>query len=177
MRIGKVEPSGRPVIWTSLKLGPDLTGHPSGSTFPILTMTPWKILFVLFYLLPTGRKLNFAFHLRAKSRKYRGYSKSIVRKDNDKFGKGLVSTSRTYASPKGTGSGVRRSKRPLSACHTRRKCSMDTSQNSVKGRVRYKVWSVGGCHCIWPGHRMSFNICERNTRRLQYSYYKFFVPG
>ena len=46
MRIGKVEPSGRPVIWTSLKLGPDLTGNPSGSTFPILTMTPWKILFV-----------------------------------------------------------------------------------------------------------------------------------
>ena len=46
MRIGKVEPSGRPVIWTSLKLGPDLIGHPSGSTFPILTMTPWKILFM-----------------------------------------------------------------------------------------------------------------------------------
>ena len=46
MRIEKVEPSGRPVIWTSLKLGPDLTGHPSGSTFPILTMTQWKILFV-----------------------------------------------------------------------------------------------------------------------------------
>ena len=35
--------------------------------------------------------------------------------------KGLVSRSRTYASPKGTGPGVRRSKRPLSACHTRRK--------------------------------------------------------
>ena len=46
MRIGKVEPSGRPVIWTSLKLGPNLTGHPSGSTFPTLTMTPWKILFI-----------------------------------------------------------------------------------------------------------------------------------
>ena len=72
-----------------------------------------------------------------------GYSKSIVRKNNDKFGKGLVSTSRTYASPKGTGPGVRRSKHPLSACHTRRKCSMETTQNSVKGQVRYKVWSVG----------------------------------
>ena len=92
-----------------------------------------------------------------------GYSKSIVRKNNDKFGKGLVSTSRTYASPKGTGPGVRRSKRPLSACHTRRKCSPETTQNSVKGRVGYKVWSVGGCHCIWSGHRMSFNICERET--------------
>ena len=67
------------------------------------------------------------------------YSKSTVRQNNDKFGKGLVSTSRTHASPKGTGPGVRRSKRPLSACHTRRKCSMLTTQNSVKGRVRYKV--------------------------------------
>ena len=53
-------------------------------------------------------------------------------------GKGLVSTSRTYASPKGTGQGAQGSKRPLSACHTRRKCSMKTSQNSVKGRFRYK---------------------------------------
>ena len=42
-----------------------------------------------------------------------GYSKSIVRENNDKFGKGLVSTSRTYAGPKGMGPGVRRSKRPL----------------------------------------------------------------
>ena len=68
-----------------------------------------------------------------------GYSKSIVRKNNDKFGKVLVSTSRTYASPKRTRPGVRRSKRPLSACHIRRKCSMETTQNSVKVRVRYKV--------------------------------------
>ena len=34
--IGKVGPSRRPVIWTSLQLGPDLTGRPLGSTFPIL---------------------------------------------------------------------------------------------------------------------------------------------
>ena len=32
----------------------------------------------------------------------------------------------------GRGPGVRRSKRPLSACHTRRKCSMETTQNLVK---------------------------------------------
>ena len=32
-----------------------------------------------------------------------GYPKSIVRKNNDKFGKGLVSTSRTNASPKRDG--------------------------------------------------------------------------
>ena len=38
--------------------------------------------------------------------------------------------------PNGTGPGVRRSKRPLSACYTRRKCSMETSHKSVEGRVR-----------------------------------------
>ena len=46
--IGKMETLGRPVIWTSHKLGPDLKSLPSGSTFPILNMTPWKILY--FYL-------------------------------------------------------------------------------------------------------------------------------
>ena len=75
----------------------------------------------------------------------------------------LVSISRTYASPERDRTGVRRSKRLLSACHPHRKCSMENTQNSVKGRVRYKVLSVGGCHCIWSGHRMSFNICERET--------------
>ena len=72
------------------------------------------------------------FHQRVSSSKCKqnresteGYSKSIVRKNNDKFGKVLVSTSRTHASPKGTGPGVRRSKCPLLACHTRRRWSME----------------------------------------------------
>ena len=38
--------------------------------------------------------------------------------------------------PYGTGPGVRRSKRPLSACYIRRKCSMETYHKSVKSRVR-----------------------------------------
>ena len=42
VRIGKVVPSGRLVIWTSLKLSPDLMGLPSGSTFRILTNDPVK---------------------------------------------------------------------------------------------------------------------------------------
>ena len=54
-------------------------------------------------------------------------------------GVSVVSTNEHLQIPNGTGPGVRRSKRPLSACHTRRKCSMETTQNSVKGRVRYKV--------------------------------------
>ena len=38
--------------------------------------------------------------------------------------------------PHGTGPGVRRSKRSLSACYTRHQCSMETYHNSLKGRVR-----------------------------------------
>ena len=36
----------------------------------------------------------------------------------------------------GTGQGVRRSKRPLLACRTRWKCSMETSHNKVKSQIR-----------------------------------------
>ena len=77
-----------------------------------------------------------------------GYSKSIVRKIN-KFGKELVSTSRTYASPKRTGPGVRRSKRLLSACPTRCKCSMETSTHF---KITYKHES------IWNTDTVSFNL-------------------
>ena len=38
--------------------------------------------------------------------------------------------------PNGTGPGVRRSKRPLSACYTRRKRSMETSHKLEKYPVR-----------------------------------------
>ena len=65
-----------------------------------------------------------SYHCKQNQESTKGYSKNIVRKNN-KFGKRLVSTSRTYASPKGTGPGVQRIKRLLSACHTRRKCSME----------------------------------------------------
>ena len=140
---------------------------PSSNTHAYYALTVQRLK------LSKGAKRTKFYHITvilqycwAKSRKYRGiFEEHSPEKNNDKFGKGLVSTSRTYASPKGTGPGVRRSKRPLSACHTRSKCSMETTQNSVKGRVWYKVWSVRGCHCIWSGHRMSFNnnYCERET--------------
>ena len=51
----------------------------------------------------------------------------------------VVSTKEHLLIPYGTGPDVRTSKRPLSACHIRRKYSMETTQNSVKGRVLYKV--------------------------------------
>ena len=40
--------------------------------------------------------------------------------------------------PNGTGASVRRSKCPLEACYIRDKCSMETSNKSVKGRFRFK---------------------------------------
>ena len=70
----------------------------------------------------------------------------------------LISTSRTNASPKGTRPGVRRSRCPLSACQTRRKCSIKTSQiNSVKGRI---PCSQFGTSCpIWCLSLTDYKIC------------------
>ena len=89
----------------------------------------FHVLFMWFFIFPLVEFLCVG--VGSKIEKVpRDIRKSIVRrKNNDKFGKGLVSTSRTYASPKGTGPGVRRSKRSLLACHTRCKCSMETTHN------------------------------------------------
>ena len=38
--------------------------------------------------------------------------------------------------------GVRKGKRSLLACHTRRKCSMETTRNSVKVKVGIKVMKL-----------------------------------
>ena len=71
-----------------------------------------------------------------------GYSKSIFRKISDKFGKELVSTSRPYASLKRTGPAVRKSKRPLSACPTRCKCSMETSTHFKITCIHESIWNA-----------------------------------
>ena len=44
-------------------------------------------------------------------------------------GVSVVSTKEHMQIPNGTGPGVRRSKRPLLACHTRCICSMETLHN------------------------------------------------
>ena len=55
----------------------------------------------------------------------------------------LVSTIGALASPKmGTEPGVRKGKRSLLACHTRCKCSMETTRNSVKVKVGIKVMKL-----------------------------------
>ena len=77
-----------------------------------------------------------------------GYSKNIVRKITKKDWSQQVEHMQV---PKGTGPGIRRSKRPLSACHTRRKCASETYQKLVKGLVR------------WSGHR---------TYQLQFIFWK-----
>ena len=71
--------------------------------------------------------------VQAKSRKYRGMfevnspEKIQVRK------KDWSQQVEHMQVPNGKGPGVRRSKHPLSACNTRRKCSMVFSHKFVKG--------------------------------------------
>ena len=60
---------------------------------------------------------------------------------NTSSGKGLVSKAEHMQVPNGTGPGVRRSKRPLSACYIHRKCSRETSHKSVKSRFRIGIKS------------------------------------
>ena len=56
--------------------------------------------------------------------------------NNDKSRKDWSQQGEHMQVPNGTGPGVQRSKRPLLACQTRRKCSLETSHKPVKGRVR-----------------------------------------
>ena len=56
----------------------------------------------------------------------------------------MVSTIRAHASPaeRGTRPGVRRGKRSLLASHTRCKCSMETTHNSVTVKLGIKVMKL-----------------------------------
>ena len=57
----------------------------------------------------------------------------------------LVSTIGALASPKwGTEPGVRKGKRSLLASHTRCICSMETTHNSMKVKLRNKGHEIGG---------------------------------
>ena len=64
--------------------------------------------------------------------------------------------------------GARKGKRSLLACHTRCKCSMETTHDSVKIKVGIKVmkfvksltgWEV----TVGQGSNVSFNIRKRDT--------------
>ena len=55
----------------------------------------------------------------------------------------LVSTTGAQACPnKGTEPGVRKGKRSLLACHTRCKCPMETTHNSMKVKLGIKVMKL-----------------------------------
>ena len=97
-----------------------------------LTISLYGILVIIL----VGREFpiyNIKTHDYQNPESTEGYSESIVRK------KDWSQQVEHMQVLKGTGPGARRSKRPLSACHTHRKCSIETTQNSVKGRFRYKV--------------------------------------
>ena len=66
----------------------------------------------------------------------------------------------------GTEPGVRKGKRSLLACHTRLKCSMETTHNRWRSSSVSRSWNWWkgwwfGSHC-WSRIRMSFNIRERD---------------
>ena len=67
--------------------------------------------------------LDINFCVLCKIRKYRGMFE-------------VKSPEKYMQVPNGTRPVVGRSKHPLSACYIRRKCSMETSHKSEKGRVR-----------------------------------------
>ena len=76
----------------------------------------------------------------AKSRKYRGVFKVKSRVKTWQV-RGIWSQQLEHKqSPKrGTEQGVQKGKRSLMACHTRCKCSMETTNNSVKVKLGMKV--------------------------------------
>ena len=61
---------------------------------------------------------------------------SILHRKQDKFGRDRSRHKNTCKSQSGTGPGVGRSKRPLLACRTHCKCSMETLHNSLKSQIR-----------------------------------------
>ena len=82
----------------------------------------------------------------------------------------LVSTIGAQASPKmEDGTKCPEGKRSLLACHTRCKCSKETTYNSVKVKLCIKVMKLVESLIGWEvtvgqgSDRMSFNICERET--------------
>ena len=69
--------------------------------------------------------------------------KSRVKSKDMASSRNLVSTIGALASPKmGTEPGVRKGKRSLLASHTRCKCSMETTHNSVKVKPGIKVMKL-----------------------------------
>ena len=73
----------------------------------------------------------------------------------------LVSSIGAYASPqKGDGNRCPEGKRSLLASHTRCKCSMETTRNSVKVKPGIKVMKIGG---------MSDRLSQPTIMKIYYS--------
>ena len=82
----------------------------------------------------------FEYISKAKSRKYQGVFKVKSRvKTWQVRGIWFQQLERKQVPKRGTEPGVRKGKRSLLACHTRCKCSMETTHNSVKVKFGIKV--------------------------------------
>ena len=102
----------------------------------------------------------------------------------------LVSTIGALASPKiGTEPGVRKGKRSLLASHTRCKCSMETTHNSVKVKLGIKVMKLvesligrevtvgqgSECHLTFVRGLLHTKICD-NTTKVHFILTHVFLP-
>ena len=104
----------------------------------------WIRFFFYFFIFQSRKK--WRYRLSSKREVPRGVRNSKVRRQ-DKFRRDWSRHKNTCKSQSGTGPGVRRSKRPLLACHTRCRCSMETKiwwnvrfSNSVKSRYNVTNW-------------------------------------
>ena len=114
----------------------------------------------------TSRKL--VIRSKAKSRKYQGVFEVKSRVKTWQV-RGIWSQHLEHKQVQqwGTEPGVRKGKRSLLACHSRSKCSMETTHNRWRSSsvsmswFWWKVWLVG--KSLWSRISMSFNIRERDT--------------
>ena len=114
--------------------------------------------------------LNTPYECKAKSRKHRAVFK-VKRRENTLQVRLNWSQQLEHKQvlKKVTEPGVRKGKSSLLASHTRCKCSMETSRNSVKVKPGIRIMEIDGTsdrtgsHCNWSRVRMSFKIRERET--------------
>ena len=119
-----------------------------------------------------------------KSRKYQGVFKVKSREKTWPVQENWSQQSEIKQVPKGTKQGVWNGKRYLLAWHTRCKCPMETTRNSVKVKLSITVMKFleslidFGSPYILSRVRMPFNIRERETsycwvksRKYQWGFY------
>ena len=114
--------------WSNLTRFPEATSHAS----------KWEKLTSMYlnFLLKQKKKNKKKKKQKKKKKKQKYRGMFETQKSRNKTGSGEIGLFVICKSQIGTGLFVRRSKRPLLACRTRCKCSMETSRSKVKSKIR-----------------------------------------